>query len=161
MRSGRRRKTEITNGVLELRVNYETAITSISSARATAASRRPRPRVAVPLLSSPLKPSSKPNRVSPLRFASSRARAPLPCSGALPPPPLAPPSLELAAKPLPCPSSATTQRPDSISLVPCISQACPPPLPGRAEAPPHHGRRLHLGRRRASSCAPPLPKPTL
>ena len=68
---------------------------------------------------------------------------------------------QLAAKPLPCPSSATTQRPDSISLVPCISQACPPSLPGRAEAPPHHGRRLHLGRRRASSCAPPLPKPTL
>ena len=68
---------------------------------------------------------------------------------------------QLAAKPLPCPSSATTQRPDSISLVPCISQACPPPLPGCAEAPPHHGRRLHLGRRRASSCAPPLPKPTL
>ena len=68
---------------------------------------------------------------------------------------------QLAAKPLPCPSFATTQRPDSISLVPCISQACPPPLPVRAEAPPHHGRRLHLGRRRASSCAPPLPKPTL
>ena len=68
---------------------------------------------------------------------------------------------QLAVKPLPCPSSATTHRPNSISLVPCISQACPLPLPVRAEAPPHHGRRLHLGRRRASSCAPPLPKPTL
>ena len=74
-----RRKTEFTNCILELRVNYETAITSISSsARAAAASRRSCPRVAVPLLSSPLKLSSKPTSTSLLHSSRrAQARAPL------------------------------------------------------------------------------------
>ena len=126
MRPGRR-KTEFTNCILELRVNYETAITSISSARATTASRCPRPRVAMPMLSSPLKLSSKPTSTS-LLHSSRRAQAKLPSS----PCPGTPPPSSMVASP--------SSRCGALLFTPSQLQL----TPGTGSLPPSEAHRPNL-----------------